>query len=68
MKFINEAGWDRIVRVLLGIVLLYLGWAGVVTGGWGTFLKIIGFVPLFTGLIGYCPIYAIFKFRTSKAA
>jgi len=68
MKSTNEAGWDRIVRVLLGIVLLYLGWAGIVAGGWGTFLKVIGFVPLITGLIGFCPLYAIFKFRTNKAA
>jgi hypothetical protein len=68
MKYLNEAGWDRIVRIVLGIALLYLGWAGVVTGGWGTFLKVIGFVPLLTGLIGFCPIYAIFKVRTIKPA
>lgn len=68
MKFVNEAGWDRIVRVVLGIALLYLGWAGVVTGGWGTFLKVIGFVPLLTGLVGYCPLYALLKVRTSKTA
>ena len=68
MKYINEANWDRIVRVLLGIVLLYLGWAGVVTGGWGVFLKIIGFVPLLTGLVGWCPLYALSKFRTNASA
>jgi hypothetical protein len=68
MMSINEAGWDRIVRIVLGVVLLYLGWAGVVTGGWGTFLKLIGFVPLLTGLIGFCPIYALLKVRTNKAA
>jgi len=68
MKSMNEAGWDRILRVVLGIVLLYLGWAGIITGGWGTFLKIIGLVPLITGLVGFCPLYALFKFRTNKAA
>jgi fatty acid desaturase len=68
MKFVNEAGWDRIVRVVLGIALLYLGWAGVVTGGWGVFLKVIGFVPLLTGLVGFCPLYAIFRIRTNKTA
>ena len=68
MKFLNEAGWDRIVRVVLGMALLYLGWAGVVTGGWGTFLKIIGFLPLLTGLAGFCPAYALFKFRTNRTA
>ena len=68
MKHINQAGWDRIVRVVLGFVLLYLGWAGVVSGGWGTFLKVFGFVPLLTGLIGFCPIYALLNVRTSKPA
>jgi len=67
MNFINEAGWDRIVRVVVGLVLLALGWGGVVSGGLGTFLKIIGFVPLLTGLAGFCPLYALFKFCTYKA-
>jgi len=63
----NVANWDRIARVVLGIVLLVLGWGGVVTGGWGVFLKVIGFVPLLTGLLGYCPIYGLLKFGTKKA-
>lgn len=66
MNFVNEAGWDRITRVALGIVLLALGWGGVVDGGWGTFLKVIGFVPLLTGLVGWCPAYALFRFRTNS--
>lgn len=65
MSFANEAAWDRIVRVGVGIGLLYLGWAEVVTGGWGTALKIIGFLPLATGLLGWCPLYALFGFRTN---
>jgi len=64
---INEAGWDRIVRIVLGIALLYLGWAGVVGGTVGTVFKYLGFVPLLTGLIGWCPAYALFKFRTNQA-
>lgn len=67
MSFINQAGWDRIARVVLGVVLLYLGWSGVVAGGLGVFFKYIGFVPLLTGLIGWCPLYSLFKFRTNKA-
>lgn len=65
MGFVNEAAWDRIGRVVVGIVLLYIGWAEVVTGGWGTFFKLIGFVPLATGLVGWCPLYAMFRFRTN---
>jgi len=68
MKYLNEAGWDRIVRIVLGAAMLYLGWAGIVAGGWGPFFKFVGFVPLVTGLVGFCPIYALLKVRTSKAA
>ncbi len=63
---VNEASWDRVLRIVLGIVLLYLGWGGVVAGGWGVFLKIIGFVPLLTGLVGWCPAYTLLKFQTKK--
>lgn len=66
MSFANEAGWDRIARVALGIVFLYLGWADVVSGGWGAALKIIGFVPLATGLLGWCPLYQLLGFRTNS--
>jgi hypothetical protein len=66
MSYINEASWDRIARIVIGVVLLILGWAGIVSGGWGLFFKVIGFVPLLTGLAGWCPLYAIFKFHTNQ--
>lgn len=68
MGFVNETGWDRAVRIALGVVLLYLGWAGVVAGGWGTFFKLFGFVPLLTGAVGWCPLYSIIGFRTNRRA
>jgi hypothetical protein len=67
MSFINESTWDRALRVLLGLVLLYLGWSGYAAGGLGLALKIIGFIPLATGLVGFCPIYGILGFRTNRA-
>ena len=62
----NEASWDRIARVVLGVVLIYLGFSGTVSGGFGIFLGILGFVPLVTGLVGWCPAYAILRFRTNR--
>jgi hypothetical protein len=64
---VNEASWDRIVRVVVGLVLLYLGWGGVVAGTLGTVCKWLGFVPLLTGIIGYCPAYTLFGSKTKKA-
>lgn len=66
MKYINEAGWDRILRVLAGILLLALGFGGVVAGTFGLVFKIIGTLLLMTGLVGYCPVYALLKVRTKK--
>lgn len=67
MSWVNEASWDRILRVVLGVVLLYLGWSGLVGGGLGTVLKFLGFVPILTGLIGWCPLYSLLKIRTNQA-
>ena len=64
---VNEASWDRIVRVLLGAVLLYLGFGGVISGTLGIVVGIIGLIPLLTGLVGWCPLYALFKISTNHA-
>lgn len=66
MKYVNEAGWDRIVRVVLGIILLVLTFTGTVSGALGTILMIVGFVALLTGIVGVCPAYMLFKFRTNR--
>ncbi len=64
MKFMNEANWDRILRVIVGVVLLYLGFSGTVAGGFGAAVKVIGFLSLLTGLVGFCPLYALLRFQT----
>lgn len=48
----NEAGFDRILRILIGVMLLALVFVGPKTP-WGWF----GLVPLITGLAGHCPLY-----------
>jgi hypothetical protein len=63
----NEAVWDRLVRVVAGLVLLYLGWGGVVTGTLGTVFQWLGFLPLLTGIVGFCPAYTLFRMSTKKA-
>ncbi|MDD2810649.1 DUF2892 domain-containing protein [Rhodoferax sp.] len=55
----NVGGIDRILRIVLGLVLLGLTLMGTI-GVWGW----LGVVPLATGAIGWCPPYAIFGFNT----
>lgn len=64
---INESNVDRIVRVVAGLIILALGWLEIVPGTLGLIFKILGFVPLLTGLVGFCPLYSLFNFRTNKA-
>ncbi len=61
----NEASWDRIARVILGIGLI-VGGLTAVGGTTGTIMAAVGLVPLATGLMGWCPVYSIFKIGTSK--
>ncbi|OIP13152.1 MAG: DUF2892 domain-containing protein [Comamonadaceae bacterium CG_4_9_14_0_8_um_filter_57_21] len=55
----NVGGIDRILRIVLGLVLIGLTLTGNI-GVWGW----LGVVPLATGAIGWCPPYAIFGFST----
>lgn len=66
MFTVNESTTDRIIRVILGIALLVLGWANIFPGTLGIVFRYLGLVPLLTGLIGFCPLYALAKIRTNK--
>lgn len=55
----NVGGIDRILRIVVGLVLIGLAATGTV-GVWGW----LGVVPLATGALGWCPPYAILGFNT----
>ncbi len=59
----NVGGIDKILRIIVGIVLI----AGVfvlpgVLNPWGW----IGLIPLLTGLFNFCPLYPMLGINTSK--
>ena len=55
----NEGQVDRVLRVIVGVVLISLVFVGPKTlWGW------IGLVPLVTGLAGTCPMYTLLGLRT----
>jgi hypothetical protein len=55
----NEGTADRVIRVVIGLALLSLTIVGPHTP-WGY----VGLVPLFTGLVGFCPLYRIVGVNT----
>ena len=59
---INESTLDRVIRVVAGLAIISLVFIGPKTP-WAWF----GLVPLLTGLIGFCPAYALLGIRTCPA-
>jgi len=55
----NEGTIDRVLRIILGAVLLSLVFIGPQTP-WGW----VGIIPLATGLLGSCPLYSILGLNT----
>ena len=56
---LNEGGLDRVLRVIAGVGLLFLVFVGPHTP-WGY----LGLIPLATGLVGFCPAYALLGINT----
>ncbi len=64
---INEAGWERTTRGVLGVVLGIIGYR-ILHGSaaLAVVLMIVGLVLLVTGLIGYCPVWQLLHISTNK--
>ncbi len=55
----NVGGIDRVLRIVVGLVLIALVFVGPKTPlGW------IGLVPLITGLFSTCPLYSLIGVNT----
>jgi hypothetical protein len=57
----NEHPIERILRVVVGVILLSFAIVGP-HAAWGYF----GLLPLLTGVVGTCPVYSFFGFDTCR--
>lgn len=57
----NEGTLDRVLRIVLGLALLFIAFTG--RGVWGY----LGIVPLVTGMVGNCPLYSLLGINTCPA-
>lgn len=57
----NVNNVERIIRIVAGLIITSLAF-------WGpaNLWFLVGLVPLITGLVGWCPPYALFGFSTCK--
>jgi uncharacterized membrane protein len=59
----NMGTVDRGLRAIVGLVLLYLAYAGMFsTWAWAGYA--VGAVMLITAVIGMCPLYTLFGWNT----
>jgi hypothetical protein len=59
----NEGTLDRALRIIVGVALL--AWFFFDNGmGFWHYAKLIGVVPLLTGIVGTCPIYSVLGVST----
>jgi len=57
----NVGGIDKLIRIIVGLVLISLVFVGPKTAlGW------VGLVPLLTGLFNFCPLYTLIGLNTCK--
>jgi hypothetical protein len=54
----NVGSVDRLVRLVAGVLIVGAGFG--LHSWWG----LLGFLPLATGLSGYCPLYRLLGFDT----
>lgn len=59
MPKVNEHVIERIIRVVVGLVLVPMAFVGP-----ANLWFLVGLVPLATGLIGWCPLYTLLGFST----
>ena len=63
----NESMTDRIIRVVIGVVMIAIYFlVPDLLGAWN-WLWWIGIIPLATGAIGWCALYQLFGISTKKA-
>ncbi len=54
----NVGKTDKAVRIVLGIVIIALGFA------YGSWFGLIGIIPILTAFMSFCPLYSVFGINT----
>ncbi len=63
----NESPTDRIIRIVAGLGLAALAITGAVTAPVLYLVWAVAVIALATGIVGFCPLYALFHVGTRRA-
>ncbi len=56
----NVGSADKIIRILLGVVIMAAGYF------YGSWLGLIGVIPVLTAFMSFCPLYSIIGVSTCR--
>jgi len=62
----NVGTIDRVIRILVGLVIIGLYFMNVITGTLAIVLVVLAGVFIITGLVRVCPLYMPFGIKTCK--
>ena len=57
----NEGNLDRLIRFIIGLLVLSLWFA---LSGTTKYWALLGLIPLLTSVLGWCPLYSLFGINT----
>lgn len=60
----NIGTYDRILRIIFGIILLGFGYSVLLIGYIDFVFYFFGFILIITGLLGWCPLYSLLGFSS----
>jgi len=63
---LNVGSFDQILRLVLGIVLIALAYFKILSGTAAMIAYIAAAIAIVTGLIKFCPLYAILGINSCK--
>jgi len=64
----NESPIDRVIRIVLGIALAALAIGGAVSSPLLYVVWVVAAIALVTGIVGFCPLYALLRVSTKSKA
>ena len=66
MSFSNLAPWDRLVRLGIGAAMLTAGWTLSLSEVIALALRVLGWIPVLTAVLGWSPLYSLLNISTRR--
>jgi len=63
---INVGSIDKVIRIIIAIVAIYVAYTGMVESPWSFVLYAVAAIMVLTALAGRCPLFSIFGISSCK--